>query len=265
MIEFLKWWETIKYAWTKNLAYRINFFLEIIGPILIFFFVQYNLWSSIYGDSTNLIIQGYTKSQMLSYFGWTLIVGMLARGHMSGNLAEDIRLGRISAYLIYPFDFWKFHGASFIGFQGIQLFIAFISIIFLTCFNIITISSSSSLMLGILYCLFVSCFWFTVQFLLGILSFWLAETWILRVIFNLISAFLAGSYFPIEIYPTWIQKVLHYLPFSYIQYYPVKILMGDTHLIGQSMIMVILWWIPLLIITNLIWKKGIRLYTAAGM
>ena len=265
MNETLKWWETIKYAWTKYLAYRLNFFLEVLGPIIVFFFVQYNLWSAIYGEDPNLIIQGYTKNQMLAYFGWTLIVSMLARGHMSGNLAADIRLGRISSHLIYPFDFWKYHASSFISFQAIQLFIAIISGLLLITFNIITVPSVESLFLGVLYCLYVGIFWFTTQYLIGIFAFWLSETWILRVIFMLISSFLAGAYFPLEIYPEWLQKILHLLPFSYIQYYPVKILMGETQYLTKSLVMITLWWIPLMALTAFVWRRGIRRYTAAGM
>ena len=265
MAELLKWWETIQYQWAKSMAYRLNFFLEITGPILVFFFVQYNLWSSIYGSDPTLVIKGYTKLEMLSYFGWTMIVGMLSRGHMSGNLAEDIRLGRISAHLIYPFDFWKYHGANFLGFQSIQLVTASISLYLLHSFEVITIPSISTLLMGVGFCLYVSIFWFIVQFLIGILAFWLSETWILRVIFNLITAFLAGSYFPLEIYPEWLQEILRVLPFSYIQYYPVKILMGDISLLPKAIFMITLWAIPLTLFTSFVWKKGVRRYTAAGM
>ncbi len=265
MNEIIKWFKTIKYQWTISLAYRFNFFLEITAPVLVFFFVQYNLWNSIYGDDPTLVIQGYSKDQMITYFGWTLIVGMLARGHMSGNLAEDIRLGRISAHLIYPFDFWKYHSANFLGFQTIQLAVAAFSFIVLLLFKIIMPTDILNLFLALVYCLYVSIFWFVVQFLIGIIAFWLSETWILRVIFNLITAFLAGSYFPLEIYPIWLQKILSLLPFSYIQYYPVKIFMGDLHLLPQSLMMITIWLIPTILLTQFVWKKGVKRYTAAGM
>lgn len=263
--EISKWWHTVLYQWSISLAYRLNFFLEITAPVLVFFFVQYNLWSSIYGEDPNLVIQGYTKTQMLAYFGWTLIVGMISRGHMSGNLAEDIRLGRISAHLIYPFNFWKYHAANFLGFQGIQIFIATFSMLILVFLNILEMPSLSTLVFGYSYCFYVGIFWFVTQYLIGILAFWLSETWILRVIFNLITAFLAGTYFPLEIYPAWFQEVLKILPFSYIQYYPVKIFMGQTELFTRSILMITAWLIPLIIFTKFVWNKGVRRYTAAGM
>lgn len=255
----------MKYQWSISLTYRLNFFLEVIAPILVFFFVQYNLWSAIYGNDPNLIIQGYSKSQMIAYFGWTLIVGMISRGHLSGNIAEDIRLGRISSHLIYPFGFWKYHAANFLGFQGIQLFIAAITFSCLVLTNIITPPGIMHIFCALIYCLYVSIFWFVIQFLIGIFSFWLSETWILRVIFQLITAFLAGTYFPLEIYPSWFQGIMNVLPFTYIQFYPVKIFMGDLSVLPKSILIISGWLIPTILITRFTWKTGIKRYTAAGM
>jgi ABC-2 type transport system permease protein len=265
MLRLFKWWSTIKYFWTKSLAYRINFFLEIIGPILVFFFVNFNLWTSIYGGDQDLLISGYTYEQMISYLGWGLVVGMLGRGHMSGNLAEDIRLGRISSYLIYPFDFWEYQTASFLGFQVIQIISSCLALFVLWFFNILSINSLSTLFLGLGYCLYVSLFWFLTQYLIGLLAFWLDETWILRVIFMLVTGFLAGSYFPLDLYPAWLQNILEFMPFAYIQYYPVKILMGETHLLPRAILMISIWMLPLVFLLRLTWKSGLKRYTAAGM
>ena len=265
MLTLSKWYFTMKYFWTKSLAYRLNFFLEILGPILVFFFVNYNLWTSIYGGDKELLISGYTYDQMINYLAWGLIVGMLARGHMSGNLAEDIRLGRISSYLVYPFDFWEFQTASFLGFQVIQIFASGLAIAALYFFEILTIGSILSLSLGLLYCLYVSLFWYVTQYVIGLLAFWLDETWILRVIFMLVTGFLAGSYFPLDLYPDWFRQVLDFMPFAYIQYYPVKILMGEVHLLPRAVMMISLWLIPLIFLVRITWKNGLKRYTAAGM
>src|SRR5690606_15115581 len=101
--ELDKWLQTIRISWTKQMAYKINFVLLIIGPTVVFFFIKYNLWSSIYGMEGVENIQGYDLPKMLTYQVWVMIVAFIAQGYNSMNLAEDIRLGRISSYLIYPF------------------------------------------------------------------------------------------------------------------------------------------------------------------
>ena len=265
MNNILKWKATIEYSWTKHLAYRLNFFLEVSGPVLVFFFVNYNLWTSIYNGDTSLTIKGYTYKEMISYHAWGLIVGMLARGHMSGNLAEEIRLGRISSYLVYPFNFWEYQTASFVAFQGIQLISSALAVLILFFTGILHLESYSTLFLGLGYCVYVSFFWFMTQFIIGLFAFWLDETWILRVIFMLISGFLAGSYFPLDLYPEWLRQILEFLPFAYIQYYPVKILMGEIHLLPKALMMISVWMIPLGFLVKVVWGRGLRRYTAAGM
>ena len=47
------------------------------------------------------VLQGYDFDQMLQYQLLVLIVSLMAQGHNSMKLADDIRLGRISSYLIY--------------------------------------------------------------------------------------------------------------------------------------------------------------------
>ena len=260
-----KWWQTIKISWSKETAYRLNFFMQITGPVIVFFFINYNIWSSIYGNDSTLIIKGHTFSQMINYHAWSMIVGMLAKGHMSFNLSEDIRLGRISSYLIYPFNFWEFHTAGFIAFQCLQLIISCISLTCLLLLNIIQVPSLNILFMGISYTFFVSIFWFGIQYLLGLVAFWLEETWILRVMFNIVTAFLSGAFFPLDLYPEWIANILKYTPFPYLIYYPIKTFSGEYNPFPNGFIIMSAWIIIIIMFNKLIWKKGIKHYTAAGM
>ena len=202
---------------------------------------------------------------MISYHVWSFIVSLIAQGHNSMNLSEEIRLGRISTYLIYPFNLWEFHTASFISFQMLQTVVAFITLIILWILQIQSFPSLDILMMGYVYCLFISTFWFVLQYLIGILGFWLDETWILRVMLNVLTGFLSGAIVPLEFYPDWLVKILNYTPFPYLSYYPIKIFMGQTSMIGQGLLIMALWTVFFTFVTGRIWKRGIKLYTAAGM
>ena len=81
MTNISKWWITIKISWVKHTAYRLNFFLQIIGPSLVFFFVKYNLWSSIYAGEEDLIIKGFDFQAMIQYHLWAFVVSLVAQGH----------------------------------------------------------------------------------------------------------------------------------------------------------------------------------------
>ena len=109
MIHTSKWIETFKISWSNRMAYRLNFVLQIVGPAIVFFFVKYSLWSAIFDTAKSSVIQGYDLTTMITYHVWVMIIALLAQSSNSINISEDIRLGRISSYLIYPFDFWKYY------------------------------------------------------------------------------------------------------------------------------------------------------------
>jgi ABC-2 type transport system permease protein len=247
------------------MAYRLNFFLEIIGPALVFFFVKYNLWSSIYESNPGQVISGYSFSQMISYHVWTLVIGLLGRGHASWDLSTDIRMGRISSYLIYPFNFWQFHTASWIAFQLIQVVIALVTIGIITVFNIIPLPGFTVLCHGFIYTLFISLFWYAIQYGAGLISFWLEETWVIRVLLGIVTVFLSGAIVPLEMFPTWLVEVLNWTPFPYLTHYPAKIFMGQAGFEPKAYLIVSTWLVVIAYCNHKIWTRGIRLYTAAGM
>jgi len=261
----LKWWQTYKIAWSKQTTYRLNFVLQIIGPTLIFFFIKYNLWSAIFKSNQEIIINGYNFKQMISYHVWALIVSLIAQGHSAINLAEEIRMGKISTYLIYPFNFWEFHTASFLAFQSLQFFVSAVTISLFYSFGILQDLSLNYLIMGYCFSLFVSIFWFSLQYLTGILGFWLEETWVLRIILMIASAFLSGAILPLEFFPPWFVNILNWTPFPYLSFYPIKIFTGQSIDLIAAYLNIGLWTTLIIVANHLIWKKGIKLYTAAGM
>ncbi len=264
--ELAKWQQTMKMSWSNQLAYKLNFFLLVIGPTLVFFFIKFNLWTAIYGLQDVETIQGYDLQQMLSYQVWVMIVGFLAQSYNSMKLAEDIRLGRISSYLIYPFGFWSFHTASFFAIQIIQLLVAGVTLGFALAFGLVDPPSLTALLSGLLVSSLVGMLWFQISFIIGLMAFWLEETWVLRVIFSTIAQFFSGAIIPLELYPDWLRQLLAYSPFPYLTFIPVRLFMGDASYEVLPTLGVIALWIALMMaLGQWIWSRGLRLYTAAGM
>ena len=263
---FPKWTQTMQVAWSNQLVYKLNFLMLVLGPVVVFFFIKYNLWSSIFGMPGVTTIQGYDLASMLEYQVWVMVVGLLAQSYNNMKLSEDIRLGRISSYLIYPFGFWQFHTASFFGTQVIQIIVSFLTILVITVAGFKLNLSIEQTPVALAFCVLVSILWFSISFILGLVAFWLEETWILRVIFIVIAQFLSGAIVPLEIYPTWLRDVLDYTPFPYMTYVPVKLFMGVYEgSVGAAFAVISFWLIIMVLAAALTWKKGIRMYSGAGM
>lgn len=262
---FPKWLQTFKISWSNFTTYRLNFFLQVIGPALVFFFIKFSLWSSIYSGKEDLSIGGYNFNQMIEYHAWSMVVILLTQGMTANNLSEDIRLGRISNYLIYPMNFWEFHTATFIATESLQVLISIITIGFFFLTPFMGELSFYSLFHGFLYCIYVSTFWFAAQYLTGIIAFWLEETWIIRVMLNIISVFLSGAIIPLELFPKTMVEILQYTPFPYLTYYPIKIFTGEIGFFPKGYMILSIWLMALILINKFVWKRGLRMYTAAGM
>ncbi len=257
-----KWLETVRIGWSMVTAYRLNFILLIIGPALVFYFIKVSLWSSIYQNDTELI-NGYNLSQMLEYHAWALIVVLMAQSSNGVNLGEDIRYGRMSKYLIYPFNFWEFHTANFISFQSIQFIISIFTLFILSQIDLLSLPSFSHLMIAFAYTSLVGIFWFSVQYTTGLLAFWLEETWTMRVMFQLLVNFLSGAIIPISFFPIWSQDILKYTPFPSLTFTPVNLFMGNLQGLEQGLLTITISILAMFAINTFIWRRG--LFTAAGM
>lgn len=263
--EWRKWWATVVINWRRLLAYKLNFLLLVIGPVLVFFFIRYQVWAGIYRLEGVDTLQGYNFEQMLAYQVWVMIVGFLALGFNGMNLAEEIRLGRISAYLLYPFGFWPFQLASFLAFQGLQLLVASVTLSAVWAMGWVQLQPLA-LLQGFSLAACVGLFWFQANFVIGILAFWLEETWVLRVMLVTLSQFFSGALIPLELFPRALSEALHWLPFPYLTYVPVKVFMG-TYIgsLWQAFAVLLLWTLLVFGLARVVWRQGIHNYTGAGI
>lgn len=264
-VEARKWWQTIQISWANILAYRVNFLFMVLGPALVFFFVKYSLWSSIYISAPERVIQGYSFDLMIQYQIWTLIIGLIGQGSNSMKIAEDIRLGRISSYLIYPFGFWQFHASYFIAFQTVQVSIGLFTVAIFALLGLLPAFSPLAFCHGILFSLAVGMVWFSMQYVVGVLAFWLEETWVLRTILVTLSQFLSGAIIPLDLYPEWIRELLAYTPFPYLTFVPAKIFMDEYHNLGHAYLVLTIWFFIIAALGGWLFRRGLKLYTGSGM
>ncbi len=263
----LKWWQTIKVHWSNTLVYRVNFLLMVVGPVLVFFFVKVSLWYSIFEGNTEIRIGNYSLSDMLTYHLWTMIIMLISRSYNFGKLSEDIRLGRVSTYLIYPFSLWEFQATNFVSRLLIQIFIAlFCLFILMTTFSqYFNNFEAINLAKGLLLAVVVSVFWFSLQYLIGLLTFWLEETWVIAVIAETAIQLLSGNMIPLDLFPEWAARLLDYTPFPYVTFVPVKMIMGSGGDLLTALGNLVFWILILNLIILFVWRKGLKLYTGAGM
>lgn len=265
-LEYLKWLQSLKIALSKSLNYKINFLILMVVPVLVFFVIKYNLWHSIYAVHSYKEIQGYSLDMMIEYQFWILIFDFFVRSHFfGGNIAREIRMGKISTFLLYPFSFISYQLSLFVSDKLIQIFIGAFSLLLALGFGWVDLPSVKALFQTGVFVFMVSAFWFFTQMIVGFVSFWLEETWSLNVSIRFISAFFAGSIIPLDLYPEMMTRILMWTPFPYLTYVPVRILMGEAVDVGSSFLVLLVWLVVLFFCVQWIWKKGLKLYTGTGI
>ena len=260
-----KWTATMRICFSDYVTYRLNFFLEFLGPALIFYFVKYNVWNAIYQSNGSDSLNGYTFQEMIVYQSWILAVVLLSQTYRGVALALDIRHGRISSFLLYPFHLWQYHASRCLSFFMLQSIIVVFTFLFLILCGIVPVPSLVMCVKGYLLTFFVAAFWFSYVYIAGLLAFWFEETWVFRVAMMLLTDFFSGSLIPLDFFPMWARDVLTYTPFPYLAYFPVQVLMGRVSDVFEGVLALGIWTAVGAAVAYLVWSKGLKLYTAAGM
>lgn len=247
-------------------TYRLNFILwrvRVVISILISFF----LWQTIFRDRSQVF--GYSQAQMLTYIILLTLMNGVVLSTRVFRVAEEINLGKLSNILIRPVNYFGYTFARDISDKGINIFFSVIEIMLLVLLlhpPLIVQTQIFFLSLFIFFLIMAAILYFEIGMILSCIGFWSRETWGPQFIFFILVAFLAGTYFPLDILPYPVYNLLQLLPFTYLVYFPLKIYLGTIsyQYILRGFLILTFWIFTLWRVLNLLWRKGLKLYTSEG-
>jgi ABC-2 type transport system permease protein len=251
----------------SNLIYRWNFLLRVLVsfvPLLGSVF----LWQAVFNGQK--AFAGYTFTSMVAYFITLILIDTLTVPNEDDfQIAEDIRDGRINTLLLKPIDYrlYRFHlfaAARIVHavFAVIPLAIAMIWLgqYFTDLPWFVNMPLALMATIGAALMQFFSCF------ALAMIAFWILDIGSITFIIYSVEFLLGGHIFPVDAFPLWLQTICLRLPFAYETYFPAAILIGHVH--GQALLSGFAWqwaWIGFFyILSGVLWKRGLREYTAVG-
>jgi ABC-2 type transport system permease protein len=109
--------------------------------------------------------------------------------------------------------------------------------------------------------------YFFLSFFLSSVAFWTEEIWATRWLFGIIFLeFLAGAFFPIDVLPLGLQRIIYLTPFPYLVFFPLKVWLEQlsSGLIGQSLVVCGFWVVVFYWLARWLWQKGAKNYGAYG-
>ncbi|MDP7182197.1 MAG: ABC-2 family transporter protein, partial [Candidatus Woesearchaeota archaeon] len=216
-----KYWQIAKSEFHHELSDSGNSFVGIaILVVVLFVFLQ--IWKTVYGQETT--IEGFTIAQMIWYLAVAEIITFSNASHKVEDINEEVRTGLFSLSLLKPINYAYRWLANLFGYGSfVLLFFGSMGLVLAWLFVgtiPFTFSYIPFILIAVLGALFMN---FLFVLIYGLLSFWFEETESLSWIHTKFTFIMGGMFMPYEVYPAWIQPILHKLPFSYMMYGPAKL------------------------------------------
>jgi ABC-2 type transport system permease protein len=111
---------------------------------------------------------------------------------------------------------------------------------------------------------------FLVGFLLSAavtsVAFWTTRVYSINDFYYALKLLFSGLFVPLTLMPKIVQTIAQYLPYQLQIYFPIQLILGKLSpaQIIQGYVSGIVWLLVAVTVFNLIWRNGIKRYSAVG-
>jgi ABC-2 type transport system permease protein len=254
----------------KIMAYRSDFWINIIGQVATTLVVSYSLWKSIFTFQNIEVMNGFTMHALIFYYVSMPLISRTLLGEDIGFLAREIYEGSLNKYLVYPLSVFGFKNITYFVhsiFYAIQLGFVFGIFYFVIGPDHTFSLEWGNLFAGIIGLMIGSSVYFILSCSIETIAFWADNIWSLRVLLRMANNFLGGMMVPLAFFPEWALSILKYTPFPYLLTFPINTIMGKVGMEEwfTSVAILLVWYIIFFIIFRIIWARGKFQYTGVGI
>jgi ABC-2 type transport system permease protein len=267
-----KYTKIFRISLVERTTYRGDFFLSALLRFLPMV-TTILLWEAVYagaraqGEET---LAGFSLKQMIAYLLLVHISRMFSSmPGLAAGIARDIRDGTLKKYLLQPIDMISYlvsyraaHKAAYIMTSALPY-----ALLFFLCRSYFDRFPDPLTLLAYLVSLvlaFMIGFFFEAS--IGMIGFWFLEVTSFLYIVNGVAYFVSGQMFPLDLLPSFWAWLLKMMPFQYMAYFPAAVFVGKVHgdelvygLIGE-----LVWAVIFLMLARILYRRGLRRYSAYG-
>jgi ABC-2 type transport system permease protein len=265
-----KYLHVISIGLQNLLVYRVNFLFRVLFGFIPLMATIY-LWRAVYsgkGDAAE--IGAFTLAQMTSYYVLVTIVDALtAVAEDDWQIAADIKDGNISQFLLKPINYLGYRLCLFGAGRLIFSAIAFLPVLFFALLlrdYFVLPADFATFGLFLASVVMAALITFFISYSMALLAFWVVEVSTFIFIQYAFEYVASGHLFPLNILPAPLAAALNWTPFPYQLFFPVSIYLG--HVTGEALwrglAMQLFWVLCFYGVARLIWRLGIKRYSAVG-
>ena len=252
--------------WEEQWQYRANLIMYLlywlVSPI-----IYLAVWTSI--ASSKGSVSGLTANDFVTYYMTLLIVDQITSDIVIHTFAYKVQDGSLSGELVRPIHPMLTNAlVNNIAFKVLTL-IGFIPI-WVILFLLYKPDYSGVSWTGVLLSLPAMVIGFLVGFLLSgaitSLAFWTTRVYSIHEFYYAMKLLFSGLFVPLTLMPRIVQATAQYLPYQLQIYFPIQLILGNLSdaQILQGYGIGIFWLVVSITLFNLIWRNGIRRYSAVG-
>ncbi|MBP7044676.1 MAG: ABC-2 family transporter protein [Chloroflexi bacterium] len=253
----------IRATWLSWMQHRSFFFILAFGWMmqpLIFMF----LWATAAGDAT---VGGLTRGEIVAYYLTLILVNQITYSQTNWTVGDLIRSGDMNRLLLLPMSPLYNTLASELAGKVVYLTLVLpitvgLALLLRPEFNLTAVSVIAFLPALLLAWLlrFLWGYW------LALLAFWATRADALLAVQDALIFLLAGQAAPTLLLPPALRTLAVILPFRYMVGFPAEVLTGQLHgaQLTAGFAAQIGWLAVTLLLYQLMWRRGVRQYTAVG-
>jgi len=262
-----KWQALFSIYFQDGIAYRASGLIWIMTDVVVAVTMPL-VWAKA-NEAMGGSIGGFSSSDFVLYYLCMLLISCFVTSHIMWDLSVEIKEGDFSAALIRPISFYQVTFFRNIAWRCIR------PMLFFPFFLLLLWAYRSYLGAAHVYLGWE--FWvaalmghlvsFNFAFMMAMLALFTQEAQAIFELYYIPLLFLSGQLFPIAVLPDWARHLAYAFPFYFTTGVPTEILVGrisgsTAHylMLGQFA-----WIFGAYALGQLLWKKGLRHYTAVGM
>ncbi len=224
------------------------------------------IWRTAIANGAQLPID---ERYVTTYFVLLSFVTMATSSWMTGFLSNDIRLGKLSAWMVRPASLLLGFIANNIAEKAMKIIalVPMIGVLWWIFRDSMNIPAGPgrwalfavSIVLGAVLV-------FTIDIMIASLTFWMDDVMAIARARMLIANVLSGSIVPLALMPDWSRGFIDNQPFRYTVSFPVEIVAGnlsDMDLLAGLGIQ-LTYVVAFGVAARFVWSNGIRAYSAVG-
>jgi ABC-2 type transport system permease protein len=230
------------------------YILSRVTTYLFFTYIFAEFWRFVLASRGNAVPFGFTHNDIVWYMAVAQLV-LFASTRMFLRIDDDVRSGNIAYTLTRPVNYIALRLAEGVGATSASLSL-FLPLGFLFCLLYTGTMPRGSLGVCAVMCLLASFTHMLFQVMIGFAALWMHDIQPLYRCYSKLIIVLGGIYFPITLFPPWLQAVSWATPFGLILARPAdSIYITDTHILWSGFWLMSGWFAVLLTLALLVYSR----------